>query len=324
MGRFQLEPVIDHFLYMVRWPSARLLAVQSGDFSAGIASSLLVMSRAALSAKVLRYSNLARKVAIAIIEDMTLGARGISLTEADPTLQPLIPLNEERYAIVPQLWINSAAERNFVALINRLPKDKAIYLSLVQDKEAVMRERIVDALNRPVWRYKFGRVLSGRLPDIDLAIIDPANRCCLLLELKWFLDPAEPRELLEKSEEIRKGIAQLSRLKKALQQKDASLLNRLEIESDYSIGYVVISENWIGYSTAQDPEIPVVREHHVTKKLQSSENLSVTLDWLSQRKYLPQEGIHYRFVEDISQVGSWRLRWYALESLVKEDEFLPL
>jgi len=304
--------------------AARFLAVQSGDFSVGIASSLLVMSRATLIPKILRYSNLGGKVAKAIIEDMSLGARGISLTEADPTLQPLIQLNEEQYAIVPQLWINSAAERNFVALINRLPKDRDIYLRLVQDKEAVMRERIEQALNRPAWRYKSGRVLSGKLPDIDLAIIDPANRCCLLLELKWFLDPAEPRELIEKSEEIRKGIAQLSRLRKALQQKDALLLNRLEIESDYSIGYVVVSENWIGYSNAQDPEIPVVREHHLIKKLESSENLADTLDWLSQRKYLPKEGVHYRPVENISQVGSWRLKWYGLESLVKEDEFLPL
>jgi hypothetical protein len=70
-----------------------------------------------------------------VINDLVLGANNISIEQADPTLQPLVPISPGQFAIAPQLWIHNAAERNFVVLMNRLPAEKAIYLRLVTQKK---------------------------------------------------------------------------------------------------------------------------------------------------------------------------------------------
>lgn len=173
------------------------------------------------------------------------------------------------------------------------------------------------------WQVCHGPV-SARLPDVDLALIDPANRACLLLELKWFIDPAEPRELIEKTKEINKGISQVLILNQAFDQGDHPLLDMLGVTSEYRIGGAVVSANWIGYSDAQHAEVAVIREDHLVKKLTTTKNLIEVLDWLSQRKYLPQEGVHYELVKSDSRVGAWNLEWYSLRPLIDEDKFLPL
>jgi hypothetical protein len=207
--------------------------------------------------------------------------------------------------------------------MNRLPAEKAIYLRLVTQKEKIMRERIVESIKSQRWQSWHGPA-KGKLPDVDLALIDSRNRACLLIELKWFIDPAEPRELMEKTKEINKGISQVLALKQALNRGDAALFDRVGITPAYSIGVAVVSANWIGYSDAQHGDVPVIREHHLVNKLTTTSNLAEVLDWLSQRKYLPQEGVHYELVKSDSRVGAWTLEWYSLRALIDEDKFLPL
>lgn len=302
---------------------ARDLAVKAGCGNQGILNSLMITTLYGLVIRVERYTQLKKDLVKEVINDLVLGANNISVEQADPTLQPLVPISHDLFAIAPQLWIHNAAERNFVVLMNRLPAEKAIYLNLVTQKEKIMRERIVESIKSQSWRSWHGPV-KGKLPDVDLALIDSGNRACLLIELKWFIDPAEPRELMEKTKEINKGISQVLALKQALNRGDVALFDSLGITPDYSIGVAVVSANWIGYSDAQHGDVPVIREHHLVNKLTTTSNLAEVLDWLSQRKYLPQEGIHYELVKSDSRVGTWTLEWYSLRALIDEDKFLPL
>jgi hypothetical protein len=276
-------------------------------------------------ARVVRYTGLRREIVKEVISDLTLGSNEIPPAQADPAQQPLVLLDDDHYAIMPHLWVNNAAERNFVVLLNKLPKEKPVYLSLVLLKEEIMRERIVTGISNPTWRTWFGPVSRGHgLPDVDLAIISPEERACLLIELKWFIDPAEPRELLEKSEEIKKGISQLLQLKRAFSEDDSALISCLGIDSGYTVGFVVVSANWIGHASEQHADIPVIREHHLIKKLVITKTLLETIDWLSHRQYLPTEGVHYELITTSSSVGRWSTQWYGFKPLIEGPEFLPL
>jgi hypothetical protein len=188
-----------------------------------------------------------------------------------------------------------------------------------------MRARIIEGIQNPNWHTWFGSIPGRpRLPDIDLSIIDHKEKTCLVIELKWFIDPAEPREVLEKSEEVKKGIFQLLQLKGALAGCDQALFKCLGIDSTYAIGFAVVSANWIGHATEQHPEIPVIREHHFKKKMSAVKNLSETIGWLGARRYLPIEGVHYEIVETAAVVGKWSTKWYGIKALIEESEFLPL
>ena len=188
----------------IHW-GARIMAMQRGCEAMGNLDSLYVLTFEELLRRIVRYSSVSKEIVKYILNDLTYGKGTISYSEL--AMRPLIRLNTEYYAIVPQVWICSSPERNFAALLNRLKDERVLYRKLAStEKESLMRERIISNLSDQSFRFVTGRVTN--LPDVDLAIIDETEKSCLLLELKWFIAPTVARERIEKSEEIEKGISQ--------------------------------------------------------------------------------------------------------------------
>ena len=124
------------------------------------------------------------------------------------------------------------------------------------------------------------------LQDIDLAIVKESEKVCLLLELKWFIAPAEFREVIHKSEEIEKGISQVLKIKQAFAGNHKPLLEKLNIDSSYRLEGIVVSRNWIGDADVQNSEVPVIPADHLIAKLKGTESLLSTMEWLKNREYL--------------------------------------
>jgi hypothetical protein len=303
---------------------ARAQAARLGCVGLGFSNCLFLPTKEELLNRVTRYTGLTPQIASEVIHDLTLGSYNITPERGDPALQPLISLNEERYAVAPFLWMYGSGERNFISLMNKIPQEKSIYSRLVHQKEDLMRERIklnVQNTNLRTWN---GRIAGhSDLPDIDLALIDDSEKVCILLELKWFLDPAEAKEIIEKSEEIAKGISQLLRLKRIINEQHAPLFERLGINSSYSFGVALVSANWIGHAFVQNPEVAVIREDHLIKKSSATDSLADVISWLSRRSYLPEEGKHYEIVHTSPRVGKWEMEWYGIRPLVAHT-FMPV
>ena len=298
---------------------ARTIAIKKGCDALGYVDSIYVPTCEELLSRVVRYSGVSKVKAQSIFDDLSYGNRNIS--NPDPALQPLIKLNSDKYAIMPHLWLCSSAERNLTVLLNRMPAEKKIYAKLVDKKEDIMRARFTTDLSDEDFRFISGNM--DNLPDIDLAIIRDSEKACLLLELKWFIDPAEMREIIEKSEELEKGISQVIKLKQAFSENHKPLLERLNIDSSYSFEGVVVSENWIGHAEVQNPKIPIIRADHLLAKLKATESLQSTMEWLKDRKYLPKEGEHFKIHRFIPRIGKYHLKWYGIKPLIK-DAFFPL
>lgn len=299
--------------------AARTMAASQGCIGMGYANSIYVPTHNKLLKRVVRHSGVSKTKVLSIFKDLSYGNRDIS--KPDPALQPLIQLNSKDYAIVPNLWLSSAAERNLTILLNRIPSEREIYSRLVSEKEALMQAKIQSSLSSTRFIFAHGTV-SG-LPDVDLALIDDLEKSCLLLELKWFIQPAEVREIIEKSEEIKKGICQLCQLRDAFTDGNRPLLNRLGIDSSYELEVAVASANHIGHSSIQNPEVAVIHVDHLIAKLQVSGSLKAVIDWLTNRSYLPTEGKHFEILRITPTVGNWRLKWYGLKPLIS-DAFFPL
>ena len=299
--------------------TARRIAVDLGCLDMGYADSIYVCSFDDLLRQVARYSGVSNAKVRSIFDDLVYGNKGI--LHPDPVLQPLIKLNSEAYAIMPHLWICSSAERNLTVLLNKLPCEKEIYAKLVDEKEELMRRRFITGLSDKGFRFIWGNVLD--LPDVDLAIIRDSEKACLLLELKWFIAPAEVREIIEKSEEIKKGICQVLQMKRAFTNSRKPLLEKLQIDSSYSFKGVVVSENWIGHNQVQSTEIPVIRADHLIAKLKMTESLESAMEWLRERKYLPKEGEHFKVHRMTATISNWSMKWYGIQPLI-DDAFFPL
>ena len=301
--------------------TARRMAADLGCFGMGDVDSIYVRPCDDLLRQVVRYSGVPESEIRSIFDDLCYGNRKISYP--DLALQPLIKLNSDAYAIMPYLWYSSSAERNLTVLLNKIPCEKKIYSKLVNEKEVLMRDHFTTCLSAKGFRFIYGSVNVSDLPDIDLAIIRDSEKACLLLELKWFIDPAEAREVIERSEEIEKGISQELKLKRAFANNNERLLEKLEIDSSYRLEGVVVSQNWIGNAQVQCPEIPVIQAEHLIAKLKAAKSLQSTMEWLKDRKYLPKEGEDFRVHITTHTIGDWSLKWYRIEPLI-DDAFFPL
>jgi hypothetical protein len=235
----------------------------------------------------------------------------------DPALQPLIPLTPEYFALAPSLLLGVNAERNLTVLMNRFPEEKAVYSELSRGREKVSRTRIQNDLSCLGFRYWNGHLPAQREPlEIDLAIVDDRECSCLILELKAFIQPAEPREIVEKSEEIERGVEQIRRVRDAYEANPRAFCDAFGIDAKYDVAFAVASETFIGTPQVQDDAVPVVRTGHVVCKLLSVRSLSAINRWLVSRRYLPVEGRDYAVREIEVQVGKWKLRWYGIKPLM--------
>ncbi len=222
--------------------SSRLSAALSGCPGNGIARALLLMEPSELLDRLTRYSGIKRSTITEIVQMLTYGSSGQK--NADPALQPLIQLSPSLIAISPNLLINSSIERNFSVLLNRLPDERGRYTALSIAKEHAMRSRLEAELSGPKFRFWSGRITPwATASEVDLVIICDDERRALVLELKAFTAPADPREVCERSEEIEKGIKQIRTRKAAFAAAPEPFFDSLGIDGTYTLSWAVVSES---------------------------------------------------------------------------------
>lgn len=297
---------IQSMLYA--WNVTRSILSSQGLYQSGYSSSVWIESKQALIMRLKRYTKIDKEIISKILKYLTFGEMGIKYP--DIAIQPLIDMDNNYYALSPFLWLQSNSERNFCVLLNKIPEEKQKYSELTQLKEALLRQEIQEYIE-PLG-YK---VVRGNLEDtdLDIAIIDHSSRACLAIELKWFIEPAEAREIFERSLELQKGIRQIQKVNKAFHEGDTKLLeNILSINKDYDFLGIVGPRNWIGHFDVQDEEIPIIKIWHLLELIKENGSLKEIISLLKNRKYLPVHGENYRIEPITVECGNWKCDWYGI------------
>lgn len=294
--------------------NSRVIAALKGCPGLGYSQSLVLMGEDELNRRVARYTKLSPERVRSILHDMTYGAG--NLRSPDPALQPLIRLTPTTIGWAPNLIINNAFERNFIVLANRIPERRDLYSKISQQKEERLRIRIRDAMAEFGLRSWHGIIHSRQDDlDIDLAVVSDAEKRCLILELKSFIAPAEPREIRDRSEEIRRGIAQIHERKLLAKMEPDVLRRSLQIDASYTLTWAVVSETSIGAFWVQDDSVAVVNAGHLIQKLRTVRQLAAVSEWLEEREYLPAGGRDYEVIDHAVTVGKWTMDWYGIKGL---------
>ena len=254
------------------------------------------------------------KVEIQSIIDILIFGNA-DIKKPDIALQPIVDLGKGCLALSPFVWNNFDAERNLCVLLNMIKVEKKLYSQLVNNKENVLRMEILEFIKEHNLPYntEFGELSNT---DLDLAIIDRANKICMCIELKWFIEPAEAREIHEKNEELTKGIQQAKIFNGLYKNNDSKLINdTLKIESNYDFFSIVGTRNWIGNYDVQDSDIPIIKIFHLLEKLNELHSLSELKSWLFNRNYLPKEGDDYEIIHSDIEVANWKSKTYGINIL---------
>jgi hypothetical protein len=302
---------IQSMLYA--WHIARTMAANSGLPGLGYKSSVWVVDKEELLSRLRRYTGVEPAVIRLVLGLLSFGAGQIRTP--DIALQPLVDLRNGSYALSPFVWLNSNKERNLCVLMNQIPEQRERYSELSNEKEDTIREEIIELLSVFGYEHRCGEVAGT---NIDLAIIDRANKVCLCLELKWFIEPAEIREIEDRTKDLAKGVAQCKMLNTLFERNDTRMVQTvLSINPSYSFLSAVGSVNWIGFGEVQDPDVPIIKVLHLVEKIKEKGSLSETVRWLKSRDYLPQEERDYSVVPAEISCGRWSTTWYGIKPITR-------
>jgi hypothetical protein len=299
---------------MIAWAETKRAVAEAGLPGLGYPSSVWVVSREELVARLRRYTDVADGALTKILDLLTFGSSGVR--EPDIATQPLIDLRNGSLLVAPFVWMSIAAERNLCVLLNQIPEQKSIYAKLANTKEAETIAEFKEKLAPLGFAFGHGDVAGT---DVDLAIIDHPNKTCLCLQLKWFIEPAEIREINDRREDIADGIRQVKTVNKLHAQGDTKLMKTiLKIDGDYTFLSAVASQNWIGHGEMQDPEVPIIKVGHLLSEILETQSLGKVIDWLTRREYLPVEGKDYAIAPIEISSGGWQATWYGIKPLASE------
>lgn len=290
---------------------AKTMLAMNGMKGLGYPDSVWVLSGIELATRLSRYTSVKHETIEFIIAYLTFGDVGVR--SPDIAVQPIVDLKNGYLALSPFVFINSDAERNLSVLLNQVGNDRKLYSKLTQQKEDVLRDLLKNEIDPLGYE-----VISGKLVDTDLdfAIIDRKEKLCIAFELKWFIEPAEIREVIQRSEELQKGVVQALKLMAKFEENNEELLdNLLHIDREYTFKVAVGSRNWIGYFDVQNPLVPIIKIRHFIDELKHRKNLKSTVKWLEEREYLPKNLVDYEIIDMPLELGSWKSSWYGIKPL---------
>jgi len=255
------------------------------------------------------YTKINKETIKYILEYLTFGR--LDIRNPDIATQPLIDLENDHYALCSMVWLNTNCERNICVLLNQIKEEQKIYSKLVNDKEESLINEIKDKLKNKSLDFRSGKLQDT---DVDLAIIDHKNKVCICVELKWFIEPAEVREVIQRSKEIQKGITQVKKISLAWENENIKLLSDiLCIDKTYKFLSIVAPVTSIGNAFSQDSSIPVVKLWHLIQEIDKCSNLFSVHSWLKSRSYLPQKDKDYEIITTELKIGKWECKWYGVK-----------
>jgi hypothetical protein len=148
--------------------------------------------------------------------------------------------------------------------------------------------------------------------DVDLLLVDEAARTILVCELKWTIEPGDPREVANrKAEAIKKG--NQARVKSAAVEANLPsvlALFGLQATGRWRVHPVVVFD---GYSPPSPDDAPVVSIESFRRGMHQFRNLSQLWRWLVEREWLPVRGHQFTRRNFSFTINGVTLNWGAVE-----------
>lgn len=289
---------------------------------AGAASVLLTLNKEQLVKDIELMSSLPISGINSFIEYMTYGG---SMRNPDPALQPLIGLGSNRFAIPCIHWLSSNLERNILSLEARVRKK--YFDSKSNVFEGQMLARLKESLmakweNLRINTFPLGR--SGE--EIDLLVADPGSRTLVCCEMRWMLQPGDPREVQDKTAACFEKVKQAARKLDWAQANIENILDRsfgiaLNAGQSWRVTALVVIETYAGVKS-DVPHIPIVPASIFDHCMKIFERLDYMHEWLCSLGWLPQKDIHFAMDDNAYKLGGKNIILPGMNILVGRTKYL--
>lgn len=230
---------------------------------------------------------------------------GVGTNTPDPALQPIVPLGEGRVAIPCLLFLSSNFERNLLSLQARV--DPADFDKLSAKFECEMVADLLPLAGRR-WPNAQANIVirdGKEFEEIDLVIPEPESKTLLICELRWMLQPGDPREVRNRKKVCLEKIAQLQRKMKWLDDRKSIVLQSLGlsvVDANVWTFSGVVSIEAFGGTLSPSPELPLLPNMLFKQGLEKSSSLKGFVKWSQSLCWLPKEGEHFRVVTEKTEL----------------------
>lgn len=239
-----------------------------------------------------------------------------SLQNADPALQPLIPIGKDLIAISPSLILFNAHERNLMALLGK--HHSVEYSKTTASFEMYHLDLLCCALKDHGLRVNTQVNLPNPLPDIDLSAYDSRTNTLLLAETKVTYSAAEVWEIENKAEAEKTAILQVKKIKQYTEENLPDVWLRcypqIPFPSDIHVFYCAIMSGFVGTAKNQDDQIPLVEERIFLRELETRTNFRDVMGWISARRFVPIPGKDFEFREEPIRFGPYTVYWESFRA----------
>ena len=211
---------------------------------------------------------------------------------ADSALQPIFLFNDNFY--LPCFHIlESNMERNIISLYARKEKKRF-------DKESkVFEYHMVESIEKNIInKYKYEKNFKIRIlkkdQEYDFIIIDQENKVILIVELRWMIQPADPREISRRISACREKVDKVKEKKKFFLNGIDFFEERLDIKGldEYELHGLIVLDGYGGEYSGNE-SIPITTLEVFNLSLANCKNLRLVYQSLKSLEWLPQENIFF-------------------------------
>lgn len=324
-GRAETQLLINAMCVrcMYHWIAVVFGARLNGLRGDGEASIFYVTTKSRLILDLKELCSLNESVIRSFVQYLTYG---YAMNVPDPALQPIIPLRDGLVGIPCILFLSSNYERNLLSLQARIDSSTFDGMSKLFE-DGMVRDLLEKIL--PRWPLAKGNVTiraDGKFEEIDLLIADPASQILLVCELRWMLQPGDPREVNNRKKVCWEKVEQLARKVSWLRQRTEVALASLNIENvdvqKWQIEGVVVIQTF-GGALSRRPEFPIMTASGFAQGIEHAHSLRHFASWSQSLSWLPQEETHFRMVPQerhLSVLGK-RLIAYGIEKLSSPQDY---
>jgi len=242
----------------------------------------------------------------------------------DICVTPIVRIQDGYFGLIPSSTLRSNIPRNLLVLIASRFSAAYSMFSLSRESLAVAEYRrqhpstLIDAqINLPKWN-------GSQLPDIDLLFGNADHTHLVVAELKWQLSASTTREVVSRNDYLKKGSAQLVKIRDFLLANPDYLRARGLTKvstTDAKITLLLLCRGHLGSETVMtSPDILLCDDATFFNEL--DKGLEAALRAAETFSYLPLEGKDFMLRDVRVKFGDGIVGWKAMvpPSLTEDTE----
>lgn len=292
---------------------------------AGLESLCLITDKSTIAKEMVSICNVELVDAIRFLSAISIGE---GTRTADPALQPIIKLSDGRILIGCLKVLTSRQDRNLLALHARVGKDSFDKQSSIFEEIMVEKIALLAVKRNIEYLVNFNIPGAKEVGDLDVVLFDRRNKFILVCELRWVIQPGDPREIMLKAKACIEKIEKINKKVGMAKCRIPQILERVGINNadpaEWGVRGIIIIDGYAGVESTDD-SYPIMPLDIFLKGLNIFTKIDRLYKWAKSLAWLPQVNKHYRaeiFSEDFDKLTISRPGFSIMETNEFFKDFL--